>query len=165
VVEDMSAHGVEPTTLYHYTNAAGLLGILKPSFSSWEDDNTNLVPQLTKAAQLRASDVRYMNDSQELKFGARYFAPRLAQAATDESLPDDTRRACEGLAAFFLKADVFDWALRCFAACFCDNGDLLSQWRGYARGAGGGGYAIGFNREALAFGLDKHRAPKRLNGG
>jgi hypothetical protein len=30
-------------------------------------------------------------------------------------------------------------------ACFCTNGDLLSQWRGYGRG----GYAIGFDRGAL----------------
>ena len=137
----------DPTTLYHYTDAAGLLGIVKPSFSSWEDDNTNLEAQLTKAAQLRASDVRYMNDSQELRFGARFFVPRLGEAAHDAWLPQDTQRICGQLAAFFSRADVFDWDLKCFAACFCDDGDLCSQWRGYAGGAGG--FAIGFNRNAL----------------
>ena len=29
-----------------------------------------------------------------------------------------------------------------YIACFCENGDLLSQWRGY--GAIGNGYALGF---------------------
>ncbi|WP_131820957.1 DUF2971 domain-containing protein, partial [Mycobacterium intracellulare] len=46
-----------------------------------------------------------------------------------------------------------DWAthrsrLAIHAACFCEDGDLLSQWRGY--GANGGGYAIGIPRELLA---------------
>ena len=44
--------------------------------------------------------------------------------------------------------DVFGWDLRCFTACFCESGDLLSQWRGYAGGVGG--YAIGFPWDALA---------------
>jgi hypothetical protein len=34
-----------------------------------------------------------------------------------------------------------------FVASFCENGDLLSQWRGY--GGVGGGYAIGMSRERL----------------
>lgn len=137
----------DPETLYHYTDAAGLIGIVKPS--SWDiGDWPELEQQLDKAAQLRASDVRYMNDSQELKFGAMHFVTRLRDAAKDESLSLDTRLACAKLAVVFSTDDVFDWPLRCFAACFCEHGDLLSQWRGYAGGAGG--YAIGFNRAALA---------------
>lgn len=31
---------------------------------------------------------------------------------------------------------------RVFVACFCESGDLLSQWRGYAEE--GGGYSVGF---------------------
>ena len=34
-----------------------------------------------------------------------------------------------------------------FAVCFCENGDLLSQWRGYAGGKYG--YSIGFDSDAL----------------
>lgn len=33
-----------------------------------------------------------------------------------------------------------------YAVCFCDNGDPLSQWRGYGVD---GGYALGFDRERL----------------
>jgi hypothetical protein len=75
----MSDSETDPSTLYHYTDAAGLYGIVKPSFSSWEVDNPALEESLTKAAQLRASDVRYMNDSQELKFGGKFFVTRLVR--------------------------------------------------------------------------------------
>jgi hypothetical protein len=39
-----------------------------------------------------------------------------------------------------------------YTTSFCDNGDLLSQWRGY--GLGFGGVAIGFDRSDLEFGAD-----------
>jgi hypothetical protein len=136
-----------PSTLYHYTDAAGLLGIVKGS--SWDiGDWPEMKAMLGQAGHLLASDVRYMNDSQELKYGARFFVTALQNAARDKSLSDDARQACAKLAAIFSTDDVFDWQLRCFAACFCEHGDLLSQWRGYAGGAGG--YAIGFSRDALS---------------
>jgi hypothetical protein len=34
-----------------------------------------------------------------------------------------------------------------FMACFCENGDLLSQWRGY--GSLGGGFSLGFKAKQL----------------
>jgi Protein of unknown function (DUF2971) len=37
-----------------------------------------------------------------------------------------------------------------FGVCFCENPDLLRQWRGYP--ASGGGYAIGFDTAAIAAG-------------
>ncbi|MDX5983901.1 DUF2971 domain-containing protein [Sphingomonas echinoides] len=37
--------------------------------------------------------------------------------------------------------------ITCFAACFCDQPDQLSQWRGY--GSGGPGISIGFNAGIL----------------
>ena len=118
----------DPTTLYHYTDAAGLLGIVKPSFSSWEDDNTNLEAQLTKAAQLRASDVRYMNDSQELRFGARFSCRGWGKLLTTRGFPQDTQRICGQLAAFFSRADVFDWDLKVFRRMFLRNdGDLSAN--------------------------------------
>jgi hypothetical protein len=36
---------------------------------------------------------------------------------------------------------------RTHAICFCEDGDLLSQWRGY--GQLGGGFALGFSSEAI----------------
>jgi hypothetical protein len=39
------------------------------------------------------------------------------------------------------------WGAPLYVSCFCEAGNLLSQWRGY--GAGGGGFAIGFDFERL----------------
>ncbi len=103
---------------------------------------------LDQAGHLYASDVRYMNDSQELKYGASQFVPKLEAAANDSSLSRNKRYLCRRLADIFNSDDVFDYPMRCFAACFCEDGDLLSQWRGYAKGVGG--FAIGFDRDALA---------------
>jgi hypothetical protein len=46
-----------------------------------------------------------------------------------------------------------------FVACFCENGNLLSQWRAYARTAG---YSIGFDRASLA-GTNAAAEPKKSN--
>jgi hypothetical protein len=37
----------------------------------------------------------------------------------------------------------------CYVASFCSEGDLLSQWRGYAAAAAGGGYSVGFRAPEL----------------
>jgi hypothetical protein len=133
--------------LYHYTDAAGLLGIIKRS--SWDlgFDWPELESRLDQAGHLLASDVRYMNDSRELTYGAEIFVARLRDAAGDPSLAENAQFLCQRLASIFSSDEVFDYPLRCFASCFCARGDLLSQWRGYAGGAGG--YAIGFSRDAL----------------
>ena len=54
-----------------------------------------------------------------------------------------------------------------YAACFCEQGDLLSQWRGYANG---GGVAIGFDTRLLQqvskgpTGVEQVRLQKALYG-
>lgn len=50
----------------------------------------------------------------------------------------------EFLSRAFSSFNAFEggWATA-YVACFCEEGDLLSQWRAY--GVGGGGYAIGFD--------------------
>ena len=62
---------VWPPVLYHYTDAAGLVGILKPSWSG------DVEKPAGGAAQLRASDVRFMNDSRELGHGLDLLRGRL----------------------------------------------------------------------------------------
>lgn len=133
-----------PSVLYHYTSAAGLQGILSPS---WPSD-LFVPPTGGGSALLHATDVRYMNDSVELRFGADLMINRLhADAAKhDDDFTEVLNRLAEQL-----EPDLFGQAtqhLRAFAACFCDNGDLLSQWRGYSGGVGG--FAIGFPTEVLA---------------
>jgi Protein of unknown function (DUF2971) len=141
----LSASGKHPPILYHYTNEAGLKGIVTPA--SWDMDNPALEPMLARAAQLRASDVRYMNDWKELLFGAESLVERLRTAAADPSAPPNLASTFDRLANAFCNTDVRSWTLRCFAACFCESGDLITQWQAYAEGTGG--YAIGFSWDAL----------------
>ncbi|MBI5337085.1 MAG: DUF2971 domain-containing protein [Mycolicibacterium rufum] len=133
-----------PSVLYHYTDAAGLMGILKPA---WPQEIQ--APVAGGAALLRASDLRYMNDARELSFGAEVMCERLRENAASKH--DEMGEAFEQIADR-LSQDLFApdaRHLRAFAACFCAEGDLLSQWRGYAGGVGG--FAIGFPIDVLRF--------------
>ncbi|SON61355.1 hypothetical protein MSIMFI_02860 [Mycobacterium simulans] len=142
----------EPDVLFHYTDAAGLIGIIGRS-----DPPDPWTKELSfeGALTLRASDVLYLNDKAELRFGAEVMTAELE--AWSDSRDDASQLISSALLrlAEELREDriEIDWAtlksrLAIHAACFCETGDLLSQWRGY--GANGGGYAIGIPREVLA---------------
>lgn len=45
-------------------------------------------------------------------------------------------------------ANSFEYGLRPFIACFCEQGDLLSQWRGY--GGGAPAFSLGLDLSSLA---------------
>ncbi|MFJ3395291.1 DUF2971 domain-containing protein [Leifsonia aquatica] len=121
---------------YHYTTAAGVLGILD-------------------SKRLRLTDVQFLNDTRELG-AVEDLAQHLRSQATGmsadwDNLSDSDQFLAQRLDAF---ASVFtDLArrrftmARAFVACFCRSGDRLSQWRGYAGSADG--YAIGFDWERL----------------
>jgi hypothetical protein len=106
-------------TLYHYTALSGLLGIVG-------------------SGELRASDIRYMNDSAEL----RHTLDLLHHCIT--------RRVVAGVDNPVLLNQLLDWLSHrivsgpmLFGASFRANGNLLSQWRGYS--AHGKGVSLGFN--------------------
>ncbi|MBU1566815.1 MAG: DUF2971 domain-containing protein [Proteobacteria bacterium] len=109
--------------LYHYTSFTGLLGIVE-SRSLW------------------ASDIRYMNDSAELKHTADLINVEI------------TRRIDSGHRRPDLLNQFLDWVTHritnghmLFASSFRSNGNLLSQWRGYSRL--GKGVSLGFNPEYI----------------
>jgi hypothetical protein len=104
--------------LYHYTDSDGLVGILSNK-------------------TLWASDVSCMNDSSELTYSLQKTKDRLSKEASQSSI---VREFLESL-GFGKKLPKMPY--RFYAACFCEQGDLLSQWRAYANR--GGGYAIGFD--------------------
>ena len=119
-----------PETLYHYTGQLGLLGIIETS-------------------KLHATKVQYMNDATEFflalsiarelldDVGVSPIADNIYVSGKSNLTPSSTlRRSLTGLEE-----------INIFAACFCKDGDLLSQWRGYAEAAGG--CSIGFNSHAL----------------
>ncbi len=109
--------------LYHYTSFAGLLGIVEDR-------------------ALWASDIRYMNDSAELKHTADLIRTEI------------TGRIDAGHPRPDLLNQFVDWVTHritnghmLFASSFRSNGNLLSQWRGYSRL--GKGVSLGFNPEYI----------------
>lgn len=105
-------------TLYHYTTFSGLLGIVQ-SRALW------------------ASDVRYMNDSAELRH------------TSDLIKFEVSERIDSGPANSTLLSLFADWVAyritnghMLFGASFRSHGNLLSQWRGYS--SPGKGVSLGF---------------------
>ncbi|KLL97295.1 hypothetical protein NJ76_13535 [Rhodococcus sp. IITR03] len=95
---------------------------------------------------LWATDARYLNDAHELTYGAAALAEKLERHAEESRTPQVVERLRE--LAETVRDGRFELTYgsdteRSLAhvTCFCESGDLLSQWRGY-----GGGYAIGFDR-------------------
>lgn len=135
-----------PSILYHYADVYGLLGIVDPS---WSFDFVKREQEIgySRVLKLLMSDVRFMNDTEELRFGAQLLVERLRKAAGDDSTPSGFQAAFEDIHQFLDIDAILKWPRRCFAACFCAEGDLLSQWRAYAGGTGG--FALGLDRDAL----------------
>lgn len=114
-----------PETLYHYTSGEGLLGIV----------TSNL---------LRASNVLYMNDASELEYTKRLIDKTIVEKLTVGAVAPGRDFMERSAGDDFSFLSVFHTHI----ACFCESGDLLSQWRAYADH--GGGYAIGFETLPLA---------------
>lgn len=125
-----------PEFLYHYTSASGLAGIVRER-------------------QLWATDAEFLNDAQELRYGRDEVYNALVgranelERSTGPGAPDGSRATLMRSAADHLRPGGL-YAARdyhsVYVTCFCENGDLLSQWRGYGTG---GGYAIGFRTDDL----------------
>jgi len=125
--EDTSdEHGDNP--LWHYTDAAGLQGILS-------------------SGKIRATHVAHLNDPTEIVHGEEL----VSLFARNLKWPEEY---VHGNAALRKFAD--EWPTSrvsaltdAFVASFCaDDGNRLSQWRGY--GGAGLGYSIGFRRVSIA---------------
>jgi hypothetical protein len=110
-------------TLYHYTTFSGLLGIVK-------------------CRALWASDIRYMNDSAEMRHTADLIAAEVRDRI-DSGHPNPV-----------LLSQFVDWVTHritsghmLFGASFRSHGNLLSQWRGYS--VPGKGVSLGFCPEYI----------------
>ena len=112
-----------PTGLFHYTDAAGLHGIIR-------------------SGEFWATHVYYLNDSQEFKYAARLineqFSDLIDRGEGDTALFLDRLRGT-------IQSNFTIWSsiAGIYAVCFCTNGNLLSQWRAYS--ANGSGFSIGFD--------------------
>ena len=111
---------VQPPALYHYTSGNGLIEIIK-------------------SGELWSTQVNCLNDASEFL----YTMARLRERA--ETLLASTQTAD---VKFLLETIITELkrplrgVLGWFVACFTEDGDDLSQWRGY--GGGEGGYSIEF---------------------
>lgn len=113
---------VPQETLYHYTTFAGLIGIVERK-AIW------------------ASDIRYMNDSAEMKHTVDLIAAKVGE------------RIERGVSSRKVLSQLLDWVSNritrhmLFAASFRSSGNLLSQWRGYS--VVGKGVSIGFDPDYI----------------
>jgi hypothetical protein len=82
-----------------------------------------------------------MNDQTEIAHAARFLSEEL----------DAGENASGSLPALLAAREILGTLhnfVEVYAACFCTDGDLLSQWRGYT--GRGGRYALVFRSEALS---------------
>lgn len=111
-----------PKVLYHYTTQSGLIGILK-------------------SEQLWATKVQHMDDLTEFRLAVRV---ALAQIEVRQKNETDSSKK-EKLNS--LRDVNGNPNVNVFVACFCEQGDLLSQWRGYS--GGNHGFSIGIDSNSL----------------
>ena len=110
------------SVIYHYTNAAGLQGIVA-------------------SGQLWATDYRFLNDSSEFRDGISLLGQELALQRSIIESYFDSWPLIEDLIRY---AGQDNYTAMVFS--LTTDGDLLSQWRGYNNGKG---FAIGFNTDHL----------------
>ena len=107
-------------TLYHYTSLTGLMGIVEKR-NFW------------------VSDIRYLNDSEELKHLGRWLdgtTGRLQQSQGPQKVLTQFRE-------WLQRRLLVDFGPTLFVGSFTEEGNLLSQWRGYC--PHGRGVSIGFS--------------------
>ena len=112
--------------LFHYTGATGLHGILSSN-------------------RLWATHIEFLNDSLELTYGKQFIQDYIDQKLI--AAKPEVEKELLLQVAQFMKVKPIDKECDVYIACFCENGDLLSQWRGY--GDFGKGYALGFDSTKL----------------
>lgn len=121
-----------PRTLYHYTDAAGLIGTLS-------------------ARAIWATDARFLNDTTELSFVREIVASAAASVELQSAHAKE-------LVAKLLRVEPWEIFMgSVYVASFSTKRDLLSQWRAY--GGDGLGYAIGVDTRIALEPLHKMTPP------
>ena len=122
--------------LYHYTTTDGLKGII-------END------------ELWATSAYYLNDSTEIMYGYRLIDEALRKWRERANPAEDSISG--GLVYSLQRQFGHDYLERniitpIYLTCFCEEDNLLSQWRVYGQS---GGYSVGFRvlSEGIVYGL------------
>lgn len=109
--------GEPPSQLYHYTTASGMLGMLH-------------------SGELWATNISYLNDYSEVQYGYEV----LREAATE--LEPDSESPLSFLTELFRDPIDLSKPPEVYVSCFCEQPDVLSQWRGYGDETG---YCVGMH--------------------
>jgi hypothetical protein len=122
---------VKPETLYHYTTLEGLLGILSQNV-------------------LWATKIQYLNDASELTKPIEIAVKMVEDMQKSSVLSVETKKSLsEGIEQLNFWREV-----NLCVASFCEEGDLLSQWRGY--GSFGSAFSVGFKTEKIQDTISKN---------
>ena len=123
-----------PSILFHYTSPIGLLGIAQEK-TIW------------------ASDIRFLNDKKEFQHSLDITHSIIESFYKVNNEPSKLK----GLAYDFIEYLRINlrkkWNPRVYVASFTEEGDLLSQWRGYCPK---GGFSLGFSSNLLSEVAKKH---------
>lgn len=98
---------------------------------------------IVKDLKVWASNARYLNDRQEFEHGIE--CCRMATKTYINTMHLESNEKELGDRLLSSLHETFNDNI--FVACFCEDGDLLSQWRGYGERAGG--VSIGFDPQTL----------------
>ena len=85
----------------------------------------------------------FRSDASEVAYGVALFNSIVQERLTK---PNNVAVA-EFLVRTVRTANAFDGMFDCYIACFCEQDDLLNQWRVYA--GSGGGYALGLKAKEI----------------
>jgi hypothetical protein len=129
--------------VYHYTSLSGLLGI-------------------TESESIWATNILYLNDASELHYAKELLKEELAifRGKNQEFVRADTLD--KSLGHFFLETVennintlLPSQSIGFFVCSFSEEGDLLSQWRGYSKSSTG--FSLGFSLNRLKAIVEKAR--------
>jgi hypothetical protein len=108
--------------LFHYTSLTGLVGVLKEG-------------------ELWASELRSVNDTTELTLGIDLLAQQAASRVTDD------RHSVAGQLLNWIESRA-RFGPMIFSVAFTEQGNLLSQWRGYCPAGAGVSFGLSFGHVA-----------------
>ena len=117
-----------PTMLYHYASSGGFRGVIEHN-------------------ALWATDVRFLNDAQEVRYAWDEFQRVLADRVAMPSPYQQAYQTELDVIASLKATDLDEMEFRVFATCLSELSDDVPQWRSYA--ADGHGVALGFDSEQI----------------
>ncbi len=123
-----------PAVLFHYTSPTGLVGIAH-SKTIW------------------ATDIRFLNDKKEFQHSLEITHSIVEGFCKVDNNPNKLKGLAYDFTEYLRINLGKKWNPRVYVASFTEEGDLLSQWRGYCSK---GGFSIGFSSNLLSEVAKKH---------